>query len=69
MTTEYRFSEEEVQERFDEIMDLVDIEKAHVFITRDGVDVAVLIPYDDYERYQSLLNGDWQEVGQINEEI
>lgn len=61
MPSEYRFSEEEVQERFDEIMDLVEKEKAHVIITRDGVDVAALIPYEDWEHYQSLIDSDWRE--------
>lgn len=61
MSVEYRFSEEEVQERFDEIMDLVDKERAHVIITRDGIDVAALIPYEDWEFYQSLINSDWKE--------
>lgn len=68
MSVEYRFSEEEVQERFDEIFDLVDNEKAHVIITRDGVDVAALIPYEDWERYQSMIDSDWQEIGERNEE-
>lgn len=68
MVTEYRFSEEEVQERFDEIMDLVENENAHIFITRDGEDIAVLIPYDDYQYYQSLIDNDWKEVGERNEE-
>lgn len=68
MVTEYRFSEEEVQERFDEIMDLVENENAHIFITRDGEDIAVLIPYDDYQYYQSLIDSDWKEVGERNEE-
>lgn len=62
MPVEYRFSEEEVQARFDEIMDLVDNEKAHIIITRDGVDVAALIPYSDWEYYQSLIDGGWEEA-------
>lgn len=61
MSSEYRFSEEEVQERFDEIMDMVENQKVHIIITRDGVDVAALIPYEDWEYYQSLINSDWKE--------
>lgn len=68
MATEYRFTEEEIQERFDEIMDLVENEKAHVFITRDGEDFAVFIPYDDYQYYQSLIDSDWKEIGERDEE-
>lgn len=61
MSAEYRFSEEEVQERFDEIMDMVENEKAHVIITRDGIDIAALIPYDHWQYYQSLIDSDWKE--------
>lgn len=55
MAKEYYVSEEELQADFDHYMDLVDQEKAHIFITRDGEAVAVLIPYDTYNYYQSLL--------------
>lgn len=61
MVQKYRFTEEEIQERFDDIMDLVDKEGAHIFITRDGEDVAVLIPYDDFQHYQSIMESDWRE--------
>lgn len=61
MAKEYYFPESEVQERFDYMMDLIETEGAHIFITRDGEAVAVLIPAETYQHYIDILGSDWQE--------
>lgn len=64
MANEYYVTEEELQADFDKYMDLVDQEKAHIFITRDGEPVAVLIPYETYQHYQALV--DYTETGVLD---
>lgn len=61
MVKEYYVTEEELQADFDRYIDLIDNEKAHIFIMRDGEKVAVMIPYETYNYYQSIIEGDWRE--------
>jgi prevent-host-death family protein len=62
MAKEIYVSEEELQADFDRYMDMVDQNHVHIHITRDGEAVAVLIPYEDFHYYQSLIDGTWEEV-------
>lgn len=48
------FSETELQERFDEIFEMCE-NGDHIFVTRDGIPVAVLIPYDNYIEMKEAL--------------
>lgn len=52
MTNRY-FSQSELEERFDEIMELCE-KGDHIFVTKDGVPVVVMIPISDYEALHKL---------------
>ena len=52
----YYFNEEELQARFDEIMDLIDNEGAHVFITRNGEPIVVMVPYEYFQKLENAVN-------------
>jgi prevent-host-death family protein len=54
------YSITEARKNFKKIMDLVDIEKKHVFITKYGKIVAVIVPIEDAEKHlYSVENGDF----------
>lgn len=59
MSNEITVTEEEFQERFEELFDLVDTQGVRVIITRDGEPSLIMIPYEEYQHYQSIIDSDW----------
>lgn len=47
------FSQAELEEKFDEIMEYCDAGD-HIFVTKDGVPIVVMIPMSDYETLNSV---------------
>lgn len=45
------YSVSEIRKNWKKVLELVEIEKQHVFITRWGKVVAVIVPIDDAEKF------------------